>query len=262
MCIRDRNNALKFTKEGSVTLKVSELVQSQDSTKVKFEVIDTGIGISKEKQETIFEKYRQAESDTSRLYGGTGLGLNISKEIIELFGAELKLESEAGMGSNFYFEIDFPIGETKIDSPTSVISQANENQLAGMKILLAEDNKVNQIVAKRILTNWGVDLSIAPNGRKAVEMATATDYDVILMDIQMPIMDGFEATDNIKKLPGKKGEVPIYAMTASAFTSKEKSKGHKMAGHISKPFNPEELFDILTKHLTESIPSNKVSNLL
>ena len=254
------NNAVKFTKQGSVTLRVTKVGLDKDSTRVKFEVIDTGIGISKEKQQTIFEKYQQAESDTSRLYGGTGLGLNISKEIIELFGSELKLESEIGQGSNFYFEIDFQLGEKLNLSKPVITAATGEGKLNGMKILLAEDNKVNQIVAKRILVGWGIDLTIAQNGQEAVEQATAHHFDLVLMDIQMPIMDGFEATDNIRQLPGTKGETPIFAMTASAFTSKEKSKGHKMNGHISKPFNPDELLTIISQYYRNEKPKEQVTS--
>ena len=254
------NNALKFTKEGSVTIKVSSTEISKTNAKVKFEVIDTGIGISKEKQQTIFEKYQQAESDTSRLYGGTGLGLNISKEIIELFGSELKLESEIGKGSNFYFEIDFPLSDKKIQAPNDTKSTPQKGQIAGMKILLAEDNKINQIVAKRILTAWGVKLTIAKNGKEAVKHANTSNFDLILMDIQMPIMDGFEATDTIRQLPGTKGKIPIYAMTASSFSINEKSKAHKMNGHIGKPFNPDELLSIISKHYRSEKTKKQVTS--
>ncbi len=241
------NNALKFTKEGSVSLKITTVNQTKDKAKIKFEIIDTGIGISKENQKSIFEKYQQAENETSRLYGGTGLGLNIAKEIIDLHGGELQLQSEIGKGSNFFFEIDFLLSEELINTQVAKNQNAKTSDLNGMKILLAEDNKVNQMVAKRLLSKWGIDLIIAENGFEAIETFKANDFDLILMDIQMPKMDGFEATKRIRKLSN--GNLPIYSMTASTFsTNTSKENKELMDGHIGKPFNPTELFDLLKKH--------------
>ncbi len=241
------NNAIKFTSEGSVCLKISNLNHTPERAKIKFEIIDTGIGISKENQKSIFEKYQQAENETSRLYGGTGLGLNIAKEIIELHGGELKLQSEIGKGSNFYFEIDFPISKTKTQSLNQSKIALKTPDLAGMKILLAEDNKVNQMVAKRLLNKWKVNLTIAEDGVAAVESFKTNDFDLILMDIQMPNMDGFEATKIIRKLPN--GKLPIYSMSASTFSSSYGIENKNLLdGHIGKPFNPDELFALLSNH--------------
>jgi len=242
------NNAIKFTNEGSVSLKIKTINQSADSAKIKFEVIDTGIGISKENQKSIFEKYQQAENETSRLYGGTGLGLNIAKELIELYGGKLQLKSEIGKGSNFFFEVDFPLSKKPITIGCDPKSINPESSFEGMKILLAEDNKVNQIVAKRILNKWRIDLTIAQNGLEAVELFKSNDFDLILMDIQMPEMDGFEATKIIRKLPN--GKLPIYSMTASSLNLGTNKEGKElMDGHIGKPFNPKELQMVLCKHL-------------
>lgn len=242
------NNAMKFTEKGSVDVKIYATEINEKSAKVKFEIIDTGIGISKEKQKTIFEKYKQAETDTSRLYGGTGLGLNISKEIVELYGSELQLKSEVGKGSNFYFEIEFPLGSKDLNGKADPIrKEKNITELSGMKVLLAEDNKVNQLVANRILSNWGIELTIAQDGQEAIETVQENNFDLILMDIQMPRLDGYEATDIIRKMPSPKGNIPIVAMTASSLAVVEKSKIHKMNGYIGKPFNPEELLKTISE---------------
>ena len=242
------NNAIKFTDQGYIDVKVSIAEQSQNNVKIKFEICDTGIGISKEKQETIFEKYTQANSNTTRLYGGTGLGLNISKEIVELYDSELKLESELGKGSRFYFEIDFPLGEELVAASSPIVKQVKSKNLHGMKILLAEDNKINQIVSKRILEKWNVNLTIAEDGQIAVDLYKSGDFDIVLMDIQMPNMDGIEASRNIRNLPN--GDVPIYSMTASTLSDDLRKEYEKlMNGHISKPFEPENLYNILYAHM-------------
>ena len=255
------NNALKFTKEGFVSLKITTVSQTENKAKIKFEIIDTGIGISEENQKSIFEKYQQAENETSRLYGGTGLGLNIAKEIIELHGGKLNLQSETGKGSNFYFEIDFPISKTQIQAPTQSKIALKKSELDGMKILLAEDNRVNQMVAKRLLNKWKVDLTIAEDGAEAVDLFKANDFDLILMDIQMPKMNGFEATEIIRKLPN--GKLPIFSMSASTFsTNYDIEHKNLMDGHIGKPFNPDELFTILSNHFTKKniVAQNLSSN--
>ena len=238
------NNAMKFTEEGRVDINLSVQDISKTNVRILFEVIDTGIGISKHKQKTIFEKYTQANSNTTRLYGGTGLGLNITKELVELHGSQLKLESELGKGSRFYFEIDFPLG-SPINKKVSASPVASEvRDLSGMKILLAEDNKINQIVAKQILDKWNVDLVIAENGAIAVEYVETTKFDCILMDIQMPIMDGFEAARRIRTLPN--GNIPIYSMTASTLSNDlQKEHALLMDDHIGKPFNPDQLYYLL-----------------
>ncbi len=242
------NNAMKFTEKGTVDVKMYATEVTKTNARIKFEIIDTGIGISKEKQKTIFEKYKQAETDTARLYGGTGLGLNIAKEIVELYGSHLKLESEPGKGSNFYFEIDFPLSKSSLkDAANTVNIEKNISGLSGMRVLLAEDNKVNQLVARRILTNWGIHLTIAQDGQQAIESLQKGDFDLILMDIQMPKLNGYEATDIIRKMPNPKGNVPIIAMTASSLAVLEKSKTHNMNGYIGKPFNPKELFKVISE---------------
>ncbi len=243
------NNAIKFTKEGDVSLKISNVSESNGKARIRFEVIDTGIGISEENQKTIFDKYQQAGNETTRLYGGTGLGLNIAKEIIELHGGELQLQSEVEKGSNFFFEVDFPISEKEINTPVQLIQKSKSNTLAGMKILLAEDNKVNQMVAQRLLKKWKIELTIAEDGQKAVESFEINHFDVVLMDIQMPNMDGYEATKLIRKLPN--GDLPIYSMSASTFSSTNSQiNKNLMDGHIGKPFNPDELFELLCKHVS------------
>lgn len=250
------NNALKFTDKGTVTLKIKNLDQRKDKIKIRFEIIDTGIGISEKNQKSIFEKYQQAENETSRLYGGTGLGLNIAKEIIELHGGELKLQSDLGIGSNFFFEIEFPLSAKAVEIPVHSKTNYKSTDLNGMKILLAEDNKVNQMVAKRLLSKWGIEIKIAEDGIEAISFFKTNEFDLILMDIQMPKMDGFEAARNIRKLPN--GDLPIYSMSASTFSKNTKTEDKKlMNGHIGKPFNPNELFKLLHKH----VPQKKLIEL-
>ena len=254
------NNALKFTKKGSVTFKVSKVNENGQTVTIKFEIIDTGIGISEEKQKTIFEKFEQASSDTSRKYGGTGLGLNICKEIIKLHDSELQLISKPGKGSNFFFEIEFEKSDQLI-TESRVEIDSSKTSFKGLKILLAEDNKVNQIVAKRILRNWGVDLVVAQNGLEALNFVKSQDFDLILMDIQMPKMDGFEATSKIRQLAGQKGKIPILAMTAAQVSEiMEDVKSNKMDGIVTKPFNPQMLANAIYKHASkDSIIKNTVS---
>lgn len=238
------SNAMKFTNEGRVDVMINTTRVTDTHATVRFEIKDTGIGISKEKQKTIFEKYTQANSNTTRLYGGTGLGLNISKEIVELHGSELKLESELGKGSHFYFDIEFKLGAAIEDSPTPTPAPTDVSDLNGMRVLLAEDNKVNQIVARRLLEKWNVDLVIAENGAIALDKVKTADFDCILMDIQMPVMDGFEATKLIRALPN--GNLPIYSMTASTLSADaDQEYVDLMDGHIGKPFNPDDLYAIL-----------------
>ena len=242
------NNAMKFTEKGRVDVKINILEKTQTDVKIRFEVCDTGIGISKEKQKTIFEKYTQANSNTTRLYGGTGLGLNISKEIVELHGSELKLESELGKGSRFYFDIVYPLEELIPKAASRMEPEAPKiKDLNKMKILLAEDNKVNQLVAKRILEKWNVDLTIAEDGLVALAAYKENKFDLVLMDIQMPNMDGIECAKCIRELPN--GNVPIYSMTASTLSVElKKEYARLMDGHVGKPFSPEGLYQQLSLH--------------
>lgn len=241
------NNALKFTEDGSVTLRVSVLDQSISNAKVRFEIKDTGIGISQENQEHIFEKYQQARTDTSRLYGGTGLGLAISKELVEEFKGELKVKSKLGVGSTFYFEIDFELDE-KSTATNILAKRISQQLLTGMNILVAEDNAVNQMVLKRTLENWNAYVTIANDENEAVSCAQMNEYDIILMDIHMPKLDGFQATDKIRRLRKNLQPIPIYALPASGSEILNNRNDYQLDGLVSKPFKPNELCAILSQH--------------
>lgn len=236
-------NAIKFTKEGAVSLcaKVAEL--KDDEVRIFFAVQDTGIGIPEDRKAAIFESFTQAMSSTTRMYGGTGLGLAITKRLVELHGGKVAVDSTLGEGSTFYFTVSFPLGEVIVNTPMQTSSIAREG-LEDVRILMAEDNKINQLVAQKILGKWEIDLELANDGLEAYEMLQQNDYDLILMDIHMPIMDGYDATRKIRALPGKKGNIPIIALTASAFsTVAEEAREAGMNDHLGKPFKPDALFD-------------------
>jgi signal transduction histidine kinase/CheY-like chemotaxis protein len=239
-------NAVKFTEKGAVTVNCSFKEQTEQNLAVHFNVIDTGIGIKKESIQAVFESFSQANSGIARKYGGTGLGLPISKKLIELHGGELSLESEYGKGSTFSFILNFGIAATEEDTKEKkkhlLVSDEAKSKI---KILLAEDNKINQLVAKRFLDRFGFQSDIANDGNETIQMVRKNDYDLILMDIQMPELDGLEATRFIRsKLTGKKKGIKIMAMTASVL-KKEIDRCYEagMDDYIPKPFDPDELYE-------------------
>lgn len=238
------SNALKFTENGKIELNIKKRNDWEDKVELEFSVLDTGIGIPKERIETIFDSFTQASGNTKRLYGGTGLGLTISKQLTELQGGKLWVDSEEGKGSTFYVEMSF--GKGKGDSVLNrgeVATPAQQVELKGKKILLAEDNIVNQKVMRRFLERWEVEMTIVDNGKEALKAVEKAHYDVILMDLQMPEMDGYEATLAIRGLsdPNKR-KIPIIALTAAALKEvKEKVFASGMNDFITKPFNPIEL---------------------
>lgn len=260
-------NAIKFTERGSVKLSVrchAELVEALDEplqpfdrlrvTALRFEVTDTGIGIAKEKLETIFESFKQAADDTSRKFGGTGLGLSISQQIIQLYGSEIQVTSEENKGSVFSFTIQCEISSAeefqKYHQPAAEIDYS---RFASLKILLAEDNEYNQLVTveslKRVVPTLRID--VTENGREAVEALSEEDYDLILMDVQMPEMNGYEATKKIRnEFTGRKKVIPIIALTASA-TREEIQLGFEagISAHLSKPFVAGDLLHAIARAL-------------
>jgi signal transduction histidine kinase len=239
-------NSIKFTDKGFVEIKSEIVLKSNNSVDIEFSVTDTGIGIAKDKLSSIFESFTQAENETSRKYGGTGLGLTISKQLVELQGGHIGLESKLGVGTRFFFNIAYGI-----DSKTHEVKiiQTNENNykeiLENSRILLVEDNEFNKIVAEDTIMEYlqGITLDHASNGLEALNMVVSGYYDVVLMDIQMPEMDGYEATQKIRQLENEKRHTPIMAMTANATPEEiEKCYLSGVDDYISKPFVPEELF--------------------
>lgn len=238
------SNAIKFTEEGKVVLRIKALNEWKHKTEVEFSVSDTGIGIPQERLQTIFESFTQASGSTKRLYGGTGLGLTISKQLTELQGGTLSVDSEQGKGSTFYVTLTFKKGEFDGKASSEIITKdLQKDALKGVKVLLAEDNVVNQKVMQRFLERWKVDTTIVENGKKAVQKIKTETFDIILMDLQMPEMDGYEATMAIRSLDDPiKRQVPIIALTAAALKEvKEKVYACGMNEFVTKPFNPNEL---------------------
>lgn len=241
------SNAIKFTSKGSVKI-LCELESADDiKANIRFSVEDTGIGIKAENQCKVFESFKQADDTISRTHGGSGLGLAISKQIVELMGGSLKLESKENIGSKFYFSISLPIlHETSKDRKNSD-KKIQLDSLKGYKVLLVEDNKLNQILATTMLEKWETNIVVAGNGQQAVEILENEKFDIILMDIQMPIMDGMTASRIIRdKL---KLDTPILALTANVVKGiVEKCEEAGMQGYVSKPFETDDLFHkILTQ---------------
>jgi len=234
------SNAIKFTQEGSVRLRVEMTESNESSFVTHFAVVDSGIGIAKDKQEKIFEQFTQADSDTTRLYGGTGLGLSISVRLVELMGGRLLVESVQGQGSTFYFRIVLQRGEMPSAAmPAPKVVTKSNDQFRNKLILLAEDNAFNANIARRFITGWGGQLDIVVDGRQALEFVARKKYDLILMDVQMPVLDGFACTRKIRK---HFKDVPIIAITASPkneIINEIIECG--MDDFVSKPFKPNEL---------------------
>lgn len=235
-------NALKFTEKGEVNVSVKLVGVLGNQCRVRFSVQDTGIGISATAQARLFEAFTQADGSTTRQFGGTGLGLSISKKIIELMHGKLQLASTLGEGSRFFFDIML----TKTDSPISIPSHATVNtpvSVEGKKLLLVEDNKINQLVAGKLLEKFGYAYDIAENGIEAVDKASSNHYDAILMDCQMPVLDGFEATKRIRQSEQAKSvHTPIIGLTANALEGdREKCLACGMDDFTTKPIKLEEL---------------------
>lgn len=245
------SNAIKFTEKGEVRLKLGLVSNNSDNTTIAFEIKDSGIGIPEKSLPTIFDSFTQASSDTTRKFGGTGLGLTISRQLIELQGGSLHVKSEVGKGTTFFFSIPYPIGDEKeIGKRKDSQYDIKPEDLKGIKILLVEDNPFNQMVATDTLTDLIGELTIdvAENGKIAVNMISNNKYDVVLMDIQMPDMDGFEATRVIRAMSPPKNETKIMAMTANV-TTEEIAKCFEvgMNSYISKPFDTQDLINKLGK---------------
>jgi CheY-like chemotaxis protein/two-component sensor histidine kinase len=244
------SNALKFTIHGSIQVLVKELSRTYNQSKIEFTVTDTGIGIPKDKHSVIFDSFTQASSDTTRHFGGTGLGLAICKKLIELQGGTIMLESEPEKGSTFQFAITFGISEKGGQSQVIEVPE-NYSGLEGKKILVAEDNKINFFVANKFLIGWGIIVTHAENGQIALDILEKEDFDLILMDLHMPVMDGIEATRVIRNSDNPKiRNIPIVALTAAIMSeSHDKIEDLKINDYVLKPFKPHDLFDRILRHV-------------
>jgi CheY-like chemotaxis protein/nitrogen-specific signal transduction histidine kinase len=242
-------NALKFTEKGHVRMDVLELQRDSTSVGIRFVVSDTGIGIDPSKLNMIFDRFTQAESYTTRIYGGTGLGLNIVQSLVELYGGELSVESTPGKGSSFAFEIVFPIsGVDAVVKPAKTTLSKDGDALKGLHIMLVEDNEHNQILARTYLERNGALVDIVGNGMMAIQHLHSAKPDLILMDIQMPVMDGIQTTEVMRKDIGIK--VPIVACSAHALASeKQRCLSVGMNDYLTKPYSEGGLIDIILQNV-------------
>jgi signal transduction histidine kinase/CheY-like chemotaxis protein len=244
------SNAIKFTSKGWVKLEINVVSRTEQNVTLKISVQDTGIGIASEKQKIIFDDFTQIESSSTRGFGGTGVGLAISKQLLELQGSALQLESTEGKGSDFYFFQTFPILKEPQKEKALINESHEEKPLAGMHILVVEDNRMNILVVQNFLRRWGALSDVAVNGQEALEKFDPLLHQIVLMDLHMPVMDGYEATKRLRE----RGEtVPIIAVTASlAPDAKQDMFNVGMTDIVSKPIQPEQL---LSKILDQSIRS-------
>ena len=252
-------NAIKFTEKGYVELIVTQASKTDLFTTVKFSIIDSGIGIPKNKLNSIFDSFNQASNETTRKYGGTGLGLTITKKLIELQGGMIDVKSIVSQGSEFSFSLDYKRLKSKIKKQKINLNPIRSADfLQTKKILLVEDNELNQLLTVKVFEKWNKEIDIAANGRIAVDKINNNVYDIILMDIQMPEMDGIELTKYIRSNMGQKSKIPIIALTAHAtMGEEEKCIEVGMNDYLSKPFNFDVLLDKLYIHLIQ----NNLENL-
>lgn len=249
------SNSIKFTSKGKITLGVRLLSEDEEKATIEFSVSDTGIGIPENKLNTIFEKFEQASDKTAKMYGGTGLGLSIVKQFVELQGGSISVKSKVNEGSTFAFTLRFEKTNAKeIKKEENKIPSKLKKE--DVKILVAEDEPLNQLLIETIIEKFGFNLSIANNGKIASEMLQKDDYDLVLMDLHMPIMDGFEATAHIRS--NVNTTIPIIALTADVTTVDiNKCKGLGMTDYISKPIDEKLLYNTIVKYIQHPIPKKR-----
>lgn len=246
------NNAIKFSKNGDVWCTIKKKNETNNNLTIYFEIKDNGIGIPKDKQDAIFDSFSQGSVEINRTYGGTGLGLSIVKKILELMGSQIHLQSESGKGSTFSFELQFEKG---IDNQTKdEVIKPYQSIFIEKKVLLVEDNKINQMITQKMLEKRGISCKIIDNGEDAIEEAKINNYDLILMDVHLPGINGTEATSEIRKFNTC---TPIVALTAISLNeNREMLLSYGMNEVITKPFEPEHFYKVVTKYLTSTEQSN------
>ncbi|MDJ1481230.1 ATP-binding protein [Cytophagaceae bacterium YF14B1] len=241
------SNAIKFTEKGFVEVKAQMVSQKKDTITVEFKITDTGIGIPANKLSTIFESFTQASHETTRKYGGTGLGLTITKRLVELLGGTIQVKSKIGLGSTFTVLLTFE--KSHLTAPVIPVSSGNPIEAAtesldNLQVLLVEDNRMNQLVVKKFMEKWGVRMDIAENGIEAIEKLRESNFSLVLMDLQMPQMDGYKAARYIRyNMDYPYRNIPIVALTASAMVDvRRKVMDAGMNDFITKPFDPRDLY--------------------
>jgi signal transduction histidine kinase/CheY-like chemotaxis protein len=241
------NNAVKFTEKGEISVAVQKVADAPEGVVLRFSITDTGIGLTEEQRKKLFSAFAQADASTTRKYGGTGLGLTISKNLVELMGGSIGVASQPGVGSTFFFTGQFGVQKEQPRLLQNTGAASNSAVLKGTHLLLAEDNPVNQELALEILQNVGITVDVANNGAEALEKLQHTRYDGILMDCQMPVMDGYEASRQIRR-DARFASLPILAMTANAMAGdKAKCLAAGMNDHIAKPIDIPQLLRTLVQ---------------
>ncbi len=239
------NNALKFTQNGKVFVKASVTEKKDEECTIHFDIADTGIGISPEKQSSIFESFAQGSLEINRKYGGTGLGLAIVKRLVELLGGQIELSSSEGIGSTFSFDIKFIVGEQQFVEDKK---QYDESVFENKKILIVEDNKINQMITKKMVENKSIQCEIIDNGEDAIELIRNQHFDLVLMDVHLPGINGTEATQKIREF---NKTLPIIALTAISLNeNREMLLSYGMNDVVTKPFNPDNFYQSIAQLLS------------
>jgi CheY-like chemotaxis protein len=249
------SNAVKFTDEGEISVYVQLRSATETEAHIRLCVKDTGIGIAPEKQATIFERFQQAELETTRRFGGTGLGLSIVKQLVEMQGGSIRLKSEPGKGSEFIVDLNYNLPDLAQMYSEALAEQEEQVPLTKIRVLIAEDNMMNQQLVRHLMKSWSLDHTIVSTGVEAVDALKHDPYSIVLMDIQMPDMDGYTATTVIRN--ELRLDVPIIAMTAHAMVGeKEKCLQLGMNDYVSKPIKETVLYNIIARH-SQHIPEKK-----